>query len=221
METRNSVTDGAVRGALRRNAPWLTLGVLGLVFGSAVQARCGETPATPAQPPANDGRLVPVALQLVSDEGNSAWELPAIVGLWEFEWHSKGNAGIPDGTVLDFGTVIWHADGTEATVSGGRTPAVGDVCMGTWRQVGPGKFRLTHLAMGYGPPPGPPVGYGGIAVLDMTVTVGPNGNAYHGNFTLTQYNASSDPSAPFSEFDQSSVAFALSGTVSGRRVVAK
>jgi hypothetical protein len=220
MAIRHSVTADGPRVALRRSLPLLTLGAFGLVFGGAVQARCGETPAVPAQPAANDGRLIPVGYRFVSDEGDD-WEHAGIVGLWEFEWHSKGNAGIPDGAVLDFGTVLWHADGTEVTVSGGRTPAVGDVCMGAWRQVGPGTFRLTHLAMGYGPPQGPPVGYGGIAVLDMTVTLGPNGNAYHGHFTLTQYNPSSNPDAPFSEFDQSSVAFVLSGNVAGRRVAAK
>ena len=26
----------------------------------------------------------------------------------------------------DFGTIQWHEDGTEITISGGRTPAVGD-----------------------------------------------------------------------------------------------
>ena len=223
MATSNSVTNMKAHPTLRRAAPWLTLGLLGLSCGGLAQARCGETPA-PLKPAANDGRLVPVGYRFVSedeDNNNGGWERSGIVGLWEFEWHSKGNPGVPDDTVLDFGTIIWHADGTEATVSGGRTPAVGDVCMGTWRQIGPGKFRLTHLAMGYGPPQGPPVGYGGIAVLDMTVTLGPNGNAYHGHFTLTQYNPSSDPGAPFSEFDQSSVAYVLSGNVAGKRVLAK
>jgi hypothetical protein len=93
------------------------------------------------------------------------------VGTWEWEWRAKDDVQFPDGTLIDFGTIQWHEDGTEITISGGRTPAVGDVCMGSWRQVGHSKFRLTHVAMGYGPPPGPATGYGGLAVLDMTVTV--------------------------------------------------
>jgi hypothetical protein len=157
------------------------------------------------------------------------WDRPddAIVGFWKFEWRAKADAGIlndnpgiPDGSLLDFGTILWHADGTEITVSGGRTPAVGDVCMGSWKYIGHSTFQLTHLAMGYGPPPGPVMGYQGLAVLEMQVKVDPDGHTYHGNFNLTQYMSKFDPTVPGSEFDQSTPEFVLSGTVKATRISA-
>jgi hypothetical protein len=154
-------------------------------------------------------------------------DVAAIVGFWTFEWRAKAdpnapnnNPSIPDGALLDFGLILWHEDGTEITNSGGRTPAVGDVCMGAWKQVGPATFKLTHLALGYGPPPGPVMGYQGLAVLDMEVKVDAGGHTYHGNFTLTQYASKFDPSVPGSEFDRSTVEFTLSGTVKAARVQA-
>ena len=155
-------------------------------------------------------------------------DVALIVGFWTFEWRAKGdpnapqpnNPAIPDGALLDFGLIQWHEDGTEITNSGGRTPAVGDVCMGAWKQVGPSTFKLTHLALGYGPPPGPVMGYQGLAVLEMEVTVDAGGHTYHGNFTLTQYASKFDPTVPGSEFDQSTVEFTLSGTTKAARVQA-
>jgi hypothetical protein len=160
---------------------------------------------------------------LVSNDQD--FDRPAIIGLWTFEWRAKAdgtipndNPSIPDGALLDFGLIQWHEDGTEITNSGGRTPAVGDVCMGTWKQVGPSTFKLIHLALGYGPPPGPVLGYQGLAVLEMEVTVAAGGHSYHGNFALTQYMSKFDPTVPGSEFDQSTAEFTLSGTVKAKRV---
>jgi hypothetical protein len=159
---------------------------------------------------------------LVHDEQD---EHAAIVGFWTFEWRAKAdpelpndNPGIPDGALLDFGLIQWHADGTEITNSGGRTPAVGDVCMGSWKQIGPSTFKLTHLALGYGPPPGPVLGYQGLAVLEMQVKVDADHHSYHGNFALTQYMSKFDPNVPGSEFDHSTVEFTLSGIVKAKRV---
>jgi len=149
---------------------------------------------------------------------NDQDEVATIVGLWKFELRAKDNQGIPDGTLLDFGLIQWHEDGTEITNSGGRTPAVGNVCMGTWKQVGPSTFKLTHLALGYGPPQGPVTGYQGVVLLEMQVRVDSGGHTYHGSFTLTQYMSKFDPTIPGSEFDQSTVEFTVSGTVKATRV---
>lgn len=218
----------------------MALGLLaaGLLISSAVRASCADikTPFRPATsaPPAGPAHLVDAVYRpgeyaarafLVSDEGDQDF---GIVGSWTFEWRAKAEPGLPndnpgftDGTLLDFGTIQWHGDGTETTVSGGRTPAVGDVCMGNWKRIGPSTFKLTHLAMGYGPPPGPVLGYQGLAVLEMEVTVDSGGRTYHGNFTLTQYMSKFDPTVPGSEFDQSTVEFTLSGTVKASRIEVK
>ena len=221
MIIQNAGGNRGMRRALRRSALWLTLGLSGLGFGGAVQAGCLEATLPRAFSAEGSPRLIPATYHSGEDDG-SAQAGAAIVGLWEFEWRAKGNAaGPPDGTLLDFGTVVWNEDGTEVTISGGRAPAVGDVCMGAWRQVGHSTFRLTHLAMGYGPPSGPPTGYGGLAELQMQVSVSPDEDSFHGNFTLTQYKLKFDPNVPFSAFDRSEIAFALTGTVTAKRVSPK
>jgi hypothetical protein len=220
MANRNLAEDTGTHRTLRCSAACLALGVLGLAYGGVVQANCLDINLATTRSGNGPPRLIPTAYHS-EESGSSTEDAAAIVGLWKFEWRAKGNAGIPDGALLDFGTVLWHEDGTEVTVSGGRTPAVGDVCMGAWRQVGHSTFRLTHLAMGYGPPQGPPSGYGGLTTLQMQVTVDSDDDTYHGWFTLTQYQLKFDPTVPWSEFDQSETAFVLTGTVTGKRVSPK
>ena len=212
--------------------------VAGLVTATAAGAACTDA-KTPFHPPisaptADAAHFSDVVYRPGEyDAGrpilvrNDQDDRAAIVGFWTFEWRAKAdstlpndNPGIPDGALLDFGLIQWHEDGTEITNSGGRTPAVGDVCMGSWKQVGRSTFRLRHLALGYGPPPGPVMGYQGVAVLEMEVKVDSGGRNYHGNFTLTQYMSKFDPTIPGSEFDQSTVEFTLSGTVKATRVEA-
>jgi hypothetical protein len=210
--------------------------VAGLVITGAARAACTDV-KIPLRPGTS---APPVGSAHVSDAvyrageygvarpvlvGNDHDEGAAIVGFWTFEWRAKAdtglpndNPGIPDGALLDFGLIQWHEDGTEITNSGGRTPAVGDVCMGTWKQVERSTFKLRHLALGYGPPPGPVTGYQGVAVLEMQVKVDSGAHTYRGNFTLTQYMSKFDPTVPGSEFDQSTVEFTLSGTVKATRV---
>jgi hypothetical protein len=214
----------------------LLLAVIGLAASAAAGAACTDVRLPFQSGAASPGSSAPrlgaahfvdalyrpdaraPARLIAVDEGDDD---NSIVGLWTFEWRAKGDAPMfPDGTLLDFGLIQWHRDGTEITNSGGRTPAVGDVCMGSWRQVGDSTYKLTHLALGYGPPPGPVTGYQGLAVLSMTVTVAPDGNSYHGNFTLTQYHLKFNPAVPESEFDQSAIDYKLTGTVTARRVYA-
>ncbi|HMH30043.1 MAG TPA: hypothetical protein VK580_15770 [Steroidobacteraceae bacterium] len=206
--------------------------VLGSVFGGTAQAGCLDAKAVAAPfashlADRSGGQFIAAVYHPGSDSAGFVQistmfeESPAIVGTWEWEWRAKDDLQFPDGTLIDFGTIQWHEDGTEITISGGRTPAVGDVCMGSWRQVGHSRFRLTHVAMGYGPPQGPATGYSGLAVLDMTVTVDPSGDRYHGNFTLTQYHLKFDPNVPNSEFDTSEVDYQFGGPVTGIRVSPK
>jgi hypothetical protein len=212
------------------------LALLSLGVGGLVSARCGSPgspdlrmPSDSATPPRSAGnarfsstvyrpdantmfRAVPVSDERWDERWDDGYHSPSIVGLWKFEWRD------PSGNLVDFGLQEWHEDGTEIMNSGGRVPEVGDVCMGSWRQVGRSTFHLTHLALGYGPPPGPAVGYQGLAVVDAQVTVDPSGKTFHGSFTLTQYHNNFDPNTPNSEFDQSAVDFSLGGSFTGVRV---
>ena len=91
--------------------------------------------------PSSDGAWA----MTVSDDAAS------IVGLWKIEMLSKSTATntnpMPDGVLIDFGTVAWHSDGTELLNSGSRNPSDGDFCQGVWAQVGDHLFSLNHQAI--------------------------------------------------------------------------
>jgi len=141
-------------------------------------------------------------------------ERPSVVGLWQFEMLAKSTAThvnpMPDGTLIDFGTAAWHADGTELMNSGSRNPADGDFCQGVWKQVGPSTFVLNHIAIAY-----TNGAYTGPAKIEERVTVGANGAKITGTFQLTQYLASPTQGH---EFDESTVLVSITGTITGARI---
>lgn len=132
---------------------------------------------------------------------------PSIVGLWEVQF-SPGLGG-------DFGTVIWHEDGTEIMISAARDPAAGDVCMGVWKQTGRYTYELNHIAMGHdGPPGGPPSPtFTNTVHLHEYITLDHSGNSYTG--MITAVISAANPSNPF---DESNVMAQISGTVTATRV---
>jgi hypothetical protein len=132
---------------------------------------------------------------------------PSIVGLWRFKF-SPGLGG-------DFGTVIWHEDGTEVMLSASRDPAAGDVCMGTWKQTGRYTYELNHIAMGHdGPPGGPPSPtFTNTVHLHEYITLSHSGNSYSG-----QINAVISAANPADPFDESNVIAQVSGTITATRV---
>ena len=111
----------------------------------------------------------------------------SIVGMWSFQFVSKGNlnAGIPDGTILDFGYTQWHSDGTELLNSGGRAPATENFCMGVWVQTGRYTYQLNHFALSYDAATGLLNGKANIA---ETVTLSLGGTIYSGTFTITNFD---------------------------------
>jgi hypothetical protein len=130
---------------------------------------------------------------------------PSIVGLWKVTFTSKGTAGIPDGTVLDFGYVTWHSDGTEL-MNSSRPPKSGDFCMGVWKLTGPRSYRLHHVTLGWDPTGSYYEGPGDIL---EDVTLSRSGNAYTGTFVIDQY-------AP----DGITVIIELKGTIAASRITA-
>jgi len=146
----------------------------------------------------------------VSDENAS------IVGLWKFEMLSKSTATntnpMPDGVLIDFGTVAWHSDGTELTNSGARNPADGDFCQGVWARVGGSTFFLNHLALGWTSGT-----YTGPASIRERVTVDGMRRHFNGNFKLVQYLATQTPGH---EFDEDTALVTITGTITGKRITA-
>lgn len=184
------------------------LGLAGLMTAGQAFAGC-QAPASGYSQ--TSSRSAPSAYQAGGafirtgyEPGDSDGHQAAIVGLWKFEMKVNG-------TLIDFGTVEWHDDGTEMTISGGRNPADGDTCMGAWQQVGWSKFKLNHIALAYAGG-----AYLGVAHFHELVTVDPSGRSYSGTFTLEQFaDSTSDP------FDESGTPLAtVAGTITATRVTA-
>lgn len=137
-----------------------------------------------------------------------------IVGLWKFEMISKSTSShknpMPDGTLIDFGTAAWHADGTELQMSGIRNPSDADVCQGVWRRVGYATFVLNHYALAWTNGT-----YTGPVNIRAEVTVDPSGDHYSGMFVTVVYLAT--PVAGH-EFDQNTVLASVTGTFTATRV---
>jgi hypothetical protein len=132
---------------------------------------------------------------------------PSIVGLWKFRFSPELGG--------DFGTVIWHEDGTEIMISAARDPAAGDVCMGAWKQTGRYTYELNHIAMGHdGPPGGPPSPtFTNTVHLHEYITLSHSGNSYSGHI-----NAVISAANPANPFDESNVIAQVSGTITATRV---
>jgi hypothetical protein len=137
-----------------------------------------------------------------------------IVGVWKFEMLSKSTKTnknpMPEGTLIDFGTAAWHADGTELQMSGFRNPSDDDVCQGVWRQTSRSTFELNHFALAW-----TNGAYTGPADIRAQVTVGPDRNHYTGTFTTTVYMAAY---VAGHEFDQNTVLVVVTGTFDATRL---
>ncbi len=214
---------------LRECALLLGAGTLGALSSSPALAGCGLSyplgiSQAQWQAPAHEAaRLIP-AVYRPGSEGFIRVGLQAstpnngIAGLWQVSFVSDGVPPnpVPAGVTTDFGTVQWHADGTEIMISGGRPPSTGDVCMGAWVHTGPFTYKLKHIALAWvssdTPPsmggPGPsPAQFLGPAIISEVVTLDKSRATYQGSFAIDQYNA-----------DQTVVLVHVSGTVTGTRV---
>jgi hypothetical protein len=157
------------------------------------QAQCGYQKAASqnswyAQP----AMLVPVALT-----NDDHFNQPSIVGFW----HIKLSVG---GNVIDGGTQQWHVDGTEVIDSGGRSPLIGNVCFGVWKQVGELHYKLNHRGVGFDP--------AGSAVVEVDtlifdVRLSRDGNSYTGTFTQYAFDTDGNSMGP-----------AVKGTARGTRI---
>jgi hypothetical protein len=143
---------------------------------------------------------------LIASDNRDFFE-SSIVGLWKFQFSAElGN---------DFGTTIWHEDGTEITISAGRNPAAGDVCMGVWKQTGRHTYELNHIAYGHDGPPGgqPSPTFTNTVHLHEYIKLDHSGNSYTG--TINAVISAANPADPF---DESTVIAQVTGSVTATRV---
>lgn len=203
MNTKQSGSQRITLAAL------VMTGVATLGLSGVSHAGCAPTPLQAAPAP---GGAADAGLGTFLDVDYRAPQ--AIVGLWKFEMLSKSTPThkntMPDGTLIDFGTAAWHADGTEFQTSGFRSPSDGDVCQGVWQQVGKSTFVLNHYALAW-----TNGSYTGPVNIRAQVTVDPAGDRYTGTFTTVVYLAAY---VPGHEFDQNTVLATITGTFDATRV---
>ena len=185
------------------------LGLSGTSHAGCVPTRLSDAlKAAPTSGAAMSGS--PGTFVRVSDRDSAR----TIVGLWKFEMISKSTPThtnpMPDGTLIDFGTAVWHVDGTELQISGIRNPSDGDVCQGVWRRVGDATFVLNHYALAWTNGT-----YTGPVNIRAEVTVDHSGNHYSGMFATVVYLATP---VTGHEFDQNTVLASITGTFNATRV---
>jgi hypothetical protein len=157
----------------RRGVMWAAVSFALATAGLANLANAACTDPGWAHPPSATPGFISTVYHPSSD---GAWAMSvsddsaSIVGLWKIEMLSKSTAThtnpMPDGVLIDFGTVAWHSDGTELLNSGSRNPSDGDFCQGVWAQVGANTFALNHMALAWTSGT-----YTGPAVIRERVTV--------------------------------------------------
>jgi hypothetical protein len=111
----------------------------------------------------------------------------SIVGMW----HTVLRIGNANGPVYDESLEQFHSDGTELLVSNGLPPALGNVCIGVWKRVGPRSYKLHHMTWNWAPEDG---GFGvpgtfvGHFELDMVLDLDPNGRTFRGRWSAKNFD---------------------------------
>ncbi|MGA9390049.1 MAG: hypothetical protein WBV69_06340 [Candidatus Sulfotelmatobacter sp.] len=180
----------------------LGLVLMGAFLTAMAAAQCG-TPTAKLHKQAWQPGDPTALLTQAADPGE------AIVGMWHVMFTAEGNSGgPPDGTPIDSALIVWHSDGTEIMTSM-RPPQDGDICMGVWKKVGPGQYRVNHIAWFGNDTTNAPSGIGnpvGPTRIIEKVTVSADGSCLSGTFSLRATDTTGKPTAT------------ILGTITGTRV---
>jgi hypothetical protein len=103
----------------------------------------------------------------------------SIVGFWNV------TLSLDTGELFDQGFEQWHSDGTELLVDNAFPPALGNVCVGVYKQSGPRTYKLRHMTWNWDLA-GTNTGW---FVLLMTITMD-SGNRFSGTFLTDSYDLS-------------------------------
>jgi hypothetical protein len=158
----------------------------GLVGRAA--AACFSTPAKTSfvaprallsAPAAALSAAVAAASAAIDDRDQSA----SLVGLWNSEFL------LGEGPVrYDQTFQIIHADGTEMMVSNGLPPALGNVCVGIWKQIAPRTFKLKHMTWNWDANGG----FAGTFLMTATLRLDRRGHSYTGTWSADSYDTEGD-----------------------------
>ncbi len=164
--------------------------VLVVGLSASAIASCGDS--LTAMAAAAAGRSLPLQQGARSLEQNLNG--PSVVGLWYVEFTVND-------AVIQTAYQLWNAGGTEIH-NPNVDPRGGNVCLGAWKAVGRGVYRLTHRVWNYDTNGN----FLGTVHLTETITLGKGGSTHSGTLALDFY----DPSGNF--------LMELDGTVTGTRI---
>ena len=166
--------------------------LLGMGFVSRANAQCGGSKwlkTGPIQLQSWEGGLpfgTASFLQVASHTGGGA----GVVGFWKVKFVAEGNAGIPDGALIDNGFAQWHSDGTEI-MNSSKAPVTSSFCLGVFQKSGPSSYQLNHFALGFDASSN----FIGPVQIQESVTVNRKADQYAGTFTIDQFDPMGNPLA--------------------------
>lgn len=176
-----------------RFSRFVTCMVLAVGLSGSVFASCGDSLSAMAAAAAGQTRPVQADPRVLQQNSGGS----SIVGLWYVEFTANG-------TVIQTAYQVWNAGGTEVH-NPNVDPRGGNVCLGVWKSLGHGKYRLTHRVWNYDTNGN----FLGTVHLAETVTLGNAGSTHSGTVVLDFY----DPSGKF--------LMEVDGTVAGTRIPPK
>ena len=165
-----------------------------LVVGlsASALASCGDSLSAMAAGAASvQTQFRPMQQNSASAGDNAA---KSMVGLWHIQFTVGGQT-------IQEAYQLWNVGGTEVH-NPNVDPRSGNVCLGVWRHVAHGAYKLAHRVWSYDASGN----FMGTIHLTETVTVGQGGNTHSGSFILDFY----DPSGTFQ--------FEVAGNVAGERI---
>jgi hypothetical protein len=107
-------------------------------------------------------------------------------------WHAVFRIGDANGPVYDETLQQFHSDGTELIVSNGLPPALGNVCVGVWKEIGQRTIKLRHMTWNWAPADagfGVPGTFAGRFEMLVTLRVNRHGTGYSGTWSARNYDA--------------------------------
>ena len=148
------------------------------ISGSPVAAQKAATPFTAT----SHELVIPAVFAAPATNGGHG----TVVGMW----HAILRIGDASGPVYDEVLEHFHADGTELLISNALPPALGNICIGVWKRVGPRTFKLKHMTWNWSPEEGGfgvPGTFAGHFELEITLRLDGRGNSYTGQWSAKNY----------------------------------
>lgn len=180
-----------MKAVILKSVKFASYVLLAVGLSSAAFASCGDTLAAMATGAAHlQSRSMQSGDQLRGGDGDSS----PIVGLWHIQFQV-------DTQTIQEAYQLWNAGGTEIH-NPNVDPRTGNVCLGVWKQVGQGNYKLAHRVWIYDANGN----FGGTIHLSETVKMGNHGTTHTGSFALDFY----DPAGNFQ--------FEVAGNVVGERI---